>query len=240
MVKFSIGTIIPENEGWVWSTESISEAKPRQVFVKLACASGVVDMSRVAAGKLLYDDRTISVTFARFNRQPDYWLTEVQTLTNKITQAFESALNNELTIGTKTNPDMAYIAYAWDYSVSRDGIIQFVTINFKVKPLNLYAYTKTMTIAHDELELLQSEADNATMKITIRDVHVYNSSMVEVSKTVNIYDDGGYLVRSGTPAQFKTIPWEVDMSSDPYLQFQITVTDLNSWTVTMSFTKEEI
>ena len=240
MVKFSIGNIVPENEGWIWSTESISEAKPRQVFVKLACASGVVDMSRVAVGKLLYDDRAISVTFARFNRQPDYWLTEVQSLANKITQAFESAINNELTILTKTNPDMAYIAYAWDYSVSRDGIIQFLTINLKVKPVNLYAYTKTMTVAHDTLELLQSEADDATMKITIRDVHVYNSSMTEVSKTVNIYDDGGNLVKSGTSAQFRSSPWEVDMSSDPYLQFQITVTGQTGWTVTMNFTKEEI
>ena len=240
MVKFSIGTIIPENEGWVWSTESISEATPRKIFLKLAGANGVIDMSRVAAGRLLYDERNISVTFARFNRQPDYWLTEVQTLTNKITQAFETALENEVQIGTKTNPDMAYIAYAWDYSVSRDGIIQFLTINFKVKPVNLYAYTKTMTNAYDTLELLQDYADNTDMKIRISDVHVYNSSMTEVTKTIEVYDDDSNLVKSGTPFEFRSSPWVVDMSNDPYLQFQITVTGLASGTVVMNITKEEV
>lgn len=240
MVKFSIGTIIPENEGWVWSTESIGEAKPRQIFLKLAGANGVIDMSRVATGRLLYDDRTISVTFARFNRKPDNWMDDVQSLTNKIIQAFEMAQNNELTITTKGNPSMAYTAYAWNYSVSRDGIIQFITMNFTVKPANYYTYEKRAIIGHEQIELLQSEADNATMKITIRDVHVYDYDMTEVSKTVLIYDDGGVLVASGTPSDFQANPFVVDMESDVELQFTIGVSDLVGWTVDLRFVKEEI
>lgn len=236
MIKFTIGTIIPENEGWVWSSETIGEPVPRNVFLKLAGVNGVIDMSRVAAGKLLYDGRDISVTFARFRRGADRWLETIQTLTDEITQLFSQ--NNEITITTKTNPDVGYTAYAWNWKPSRDGIIQFLTLTFKVKPVNLLAFSEYVTIAHEELELSSSWADNTTQKITIREVHVYQGTTEYDSKVVTVYDDDDNVVYSGLPSDFQTTPWEIDMSVDEVQTFRISVADLAGWSVNFRWTKE--
>lgn len=239
MVKFSIGSIIPENEGWIWSTENISQANPRYIHVKLACASGVVDMSRVAAGKVLYDSRQITVTFARFRKGADYWRSDVQDLTNKITQAFNS--QKTLTLQTKTNPDMAYIAYSFRYGVRREGIVQLITFTFDVQPVNYYAYSLTANLAYSYLEFLRSQADDDTLTITAKNIVCRDSNNdVVANAAISIYDDNGILVGTHTSAEWFASPLVVDMSADATRNYFVDVAGVVGWSVTVSWTKEEI
>lgn len=238
MVKFTIGTIVPENSGWVWSSEEISEPNPRYIHVKLACASGVVDMSRVAAGKVLYDARQIKVTFARFVHGVDYWKSGVQSLTNQITQALN--INKTLNITTKTNPDMQYVAYSFRYSVSRDGIIQFLTMTFDVKPVNLHVYSETVNAGYDTVEFLQSEADDATLQIVCKGITcVDNNGDPAPNANISIYDEDYALIATRTSAGWAANPLVVDLSSDSSLQYTVSA-DVAGWEVTLSWTKEEI
>lgn len=239
MVKFSIGSIIPENEGWIWSTENISQANPRYIHVKLACASGVVDMSRVAAGKVLYDSRQITVTFARFRKGADYWRSVIQELVNKITQAFNN--QKELTIQTKTNPDMAYRAYAFRYSVRREGIVQLITLSFDVQPVNYYSYSATANVGWSYVEFLRSQASDDTLKITAKDIVCRDSNNdVVYNAVISIYDDNGQLVASRMSYEWAENPLVVDMAADSSRQYFVDVTGVVGWNVTVSWTKEEV
>lgn len=133
MGKFIItdntNNVIPEDSGWVWCAEEISEPSPRYVFAKVAGANGLIDMSKSASGSLKYDDRTIKVTFARFKKGQDNWLGDVNTLITSL-----RALTTTIYVYPKTEMYW-YKIYGWDYSVSRDGIIQFLTITLKCAPL---------------------------------------------------------------------------------------------------------
>lgn len=131
--KITYGTtnIIPEDSGWVWSSENITEPTPRYKFVTLAGANGRVDLSKVASGSLLYDTRTITVTLARFKKGHDGWMTEADTLTDSIKTAFA---NGGVSVYPKTE-NKGYGAYGFNWSISRDGIIQFLTLTFTCMPL---------------------------------------------------------------------------------------------------------
>lgn len=239
MVKFSIGAIIPENDGWVWTTESISQPNPRYIHVKLACASGVVDMSRVAAGKVLYDARQISVTFARFRKGIDYWQSDIQGFVNSITQAFN--LQKELTIQTKTNPDMAYVAYSFRYTVRREGIVQLINLIFDVKPINYYAYSATANLGHSEIEFLRSQASDDTLLITTTDIVCRDSdNNILPNAVISIYDENGVLQGSHTRAEWIASPLVVDMNSELSREYFVDCGGLVGWSVTVSWIKEEI
>ena len=128
----TLGQSIPEDSGWTWVTEKISPPSPRYKFVSLGGASGSVDMSKSASGSLLYDDRTITVTFARFKHGQSGWLDDIITLTNAIDGGFSSGLG--VYVFPKTQSHIKYLAkgYTWDYG--RDGIIQYVYLTFKIVP----------------------------------------------------------------------------------------------------------
>ena len=139
MAKFQLKwynnqSYIPENNGWIWSSESISAPAPRYNFVKLGGASGSVDMSKAASGSLLYDDREIRVTFARFKKGQDGWLDNVTAMDTSINTAFTSGY--DVKIYPKTESSVYYVAKGYTREVSRDGIIQFVTLTFRVKPFS--------------------------------------------------------------------------------------------------------
>lgn len=130
-MKFKISSnIIPEDSGWTWCSESISSPNARYIFAKVAGADGLIDLSRGASGALRYDDRNISVTFARFKKGQDEWMADVDTLVDSIKSAFQYGSS---VVYPKTEMKY-YTAYGWDYSVSRDGIIQFLTLNFRCAP----------------------------------------------------------------------------------------------------------
>ena len=229
---------MPENDGWVWSSETIGEANPRYIHVKLGAASGVVDLSRVAAGKLLYDSRQISVTFARFNHAIDYWRADIQTFTNRVIQAFAGGA--KVTIVTKTNPNMAYMAYAVRWSVSRDGIIQYITFTFDVDPANTYYYSRGANAGHQEVDFYKEEADDATLKIVCRDIVCYDSDNNIVNATISIYDDNGTLVGAKNAAGWEGDPLIVDMANDSVLEYTVSVTGVPGWSVLLAWTKEEL
>ena len=138
MAKFKITynttNVIPEESGWVWCSESISAPSPRYKFVNLGGASGSVDMSKAASGSLLYDDREIRVTFARFKKGQDGWLDNVTAMDTSINTAFTSGY--DVKIYPKTESSVYYVAKGYTREVSRDGIIQFVTLTFRVKPFS--------------------------------------------------------------------------------------------------------
>ncbi len=138
MAKFKITynttNVIPEESGWVWCSESISAPSPRYKFVNLGGASGSVDMSKASSGSLLYDDREIKVTFARFKKGQDGWLDNVVALDNTLATAFASGAT--VYIFPKTESNIKYTAKAFTREVSRDGIIQFVTLTFRVSPFS--------------------------------------------------------------------------------------------------------
>jgi hypothetical protein len=130
-MKFKISSnIIPEDSGWTWCSENIGSPNARYIFAKVAGADGLIDLSRGASGALRYDDRTISVTFARFKKGQDDWMSNVDTLVDSIKSAFQYGSS---VIYPKTEMRY-YTAYGWNYSVSRDGIIQFLTLNFRCAP----------------------------------------------------------------------------------------------------------
>lgn len=140
MAKFKItwgsGTsnqTIPEDNGWTWSSEQISEPIPRYFFAKVAGANGYVDLSKSASGSLLYDERTITVTFARFKKGQDAWRADADTLTDAIRTAFATTVSG-VYVYPKTQ-NKGYKAYGFNAEVSRDGIIQFVTLTFKCAPI---------------------------------------------------------------------------------------------------------
>ena len=125
---------VPENNGWTWTSETISAPSPRYNFVNLGGASGSVDMSKAASGSLLYDDREIVVTFARFKKGQDGWLDNVTAMDTSINTAFTSGY--DVKIYPKTESNVYYVAKGYTREVSRDGIIQFVTLTFRVKPFS--------------------------------------------------------------------------------------------------------
>jgi len=130
-MKFKISSnIIPEDSGWTWCSENIGSPNARYIFAKVAGADGLIDLSRGASGALRYDDRTISVTFARFKKGQDDWMSNVDTLVDSIKGAFQYGSS---VVYPKTEMKY-YTAYGWNYSVSRDGIIQFLTLNFRCAP----------------------------------------------------------------------------------------------------------
>jgi hypothetical protein len=136
MAKFKITynttNVIPEESGWVWCSETISAPSPRYKFVNLGGASGSVDMSKASSGSLLYDDREIKVTFARFKKGQDGWLDNVVALDTSVSSAFSSGYT--VYIFPKTESNIKYTAKAFKREVSRDGIIQFVTLTFRIAP----------------------------------------------------------------------------------------------------------
>ena len=243
-MKFTIGTtIVPEDMGWTWSTEKISAPQPRQIFVKLACADGVVDMSRVAAGKLLYDTRTIVVTFARFNHYNESWQSPVVDLTAWITEAFEQSPTHTLTIKTKTDyyKDFEAIGYKWD--TSRDGIIQYITLTFTVKPKATYTFVEYATVAHEYVTFYPSQADNDTMKITIKDIKSIDLATgdPDPNAVISIYDEDQQLVASRTQAQWYSNPCVIAFSSidDPEKEYYI-VSSASNYRVELTWEKGEI
>jgi len=138
MAKFAIqwngqyGQSVPEDSGWTWCSENIGSPNARYIFAKVAGADGLIDLSKGASGALRYDDRNISVTFARFKKGQDNWLGDVNTLVDAIKNGFATGLG--VNIFPKTEMKY-YHAYSWDYSVSRDGIIQFLTLTFRCAPI---------------------------------------------------------------------------------------------------------
>ena len=242
-MKFTIGTIIPENYGWTWSTEKISAPQPRTTYVKLAGADGVVDMSRIAAGKLLYDMRTISVTFARFNHTNDTWMSPVVDLTTWITEAFEQSQTHSLTIKTKTDyyKDFEAIGYKWE--TSRDGIIQYLTLTFTVKPKATYKFVEYATVGHEYVYFYPSQADSDTMKIVIRDIKSIDllSGDPDPDAVISVYDEDQTLVASRTQAQWAATPLEIAFSSidDPEKEYYI-VSSASAYRVELTWEKGEI
>lgn len=238
MRKFAIGSVVPEDLGWTWSSESIDPPKARQTFLNLSCADGVVDMSRVAAGKLLYNDRQITVTFARFKKKPDGWREDADELAKRIRCLFEAG-SHEVSITTK-GTTKAYTAYAWDYSVLRDGIVQFVEFVFTCKAIIPVSKSKTVLSTEAVLTLRRDEANDTDFKINLNDVKAYNSSNVQVDETISVYD-GATLVYSGKSAAYQSTPFSIDMS--PYtsdLNLNIVVSNMSTWKVVFGWTKEEM
>lgn len=136
MAKFKItdltNNVVPEDSGWVWCSEDISEPSPRYIFAKVMGANGLVDMSAAASGALRYNDRTITVTFARFKKGQDNWLENVNSLVTSIKTIMGTV--GQKYVFPKTEM-YRYEVYGWDYKVSRDGIIQFLTLTFKCAPI---------------------------------------------------------------------------------------------------------
>lgn len=121
---------IPEDNGWVWVSEEISAPSPRYNFKNLGGASGSVDLSKAASGSLLYNDREINVTFARFKHGIDGWMDNVATMDTSL----ENAFSHTVYIFPKTQSAIKYQALGFTRSVSRDGIIQYVKLTFRIKP----------------------------------------------------------------------------------------------------------
>lgn len=139
-IKLATEQYVPEDNGWHFVSESIPEPTPKYKLVSKGMASGYSDMSTVAMGSVVYESRTIEVTFARFKHGVDGWLDEVETTANSIKTIFGTA--NQATIYPKTISNKSFISNAFNYRVSRDGIIQYMTMTFKCQPTGI-TYTTT-------------------------------------------------------------------------------------------------
>lgn len=229
----------PEDNGWVWCSETVSEPSPRRVFVKLACNDGAIDMSRVASGRLLYDDRKITVTFARFTRKVDGRQDAAETLATDIRALFENANNHLVSIMTKGYTANMYKAYAFDYSVSFDGRICFITFNLTCKAVSTEDVSLTVRSNAQTLYFNKNDANRTDLKISISNVKVYDGNNTEQNETVTIYDAELNVVYSGKKADFAATPWVIDTKdANPNKKYTFTVSNLPTWSVNLKYTKE--
>ena len=130
----STNNYIPEDNGWTWVSEEIAEPIAKYNFASKGMASGFVDMSLISAGSLVYDSRNIKVTFARFKKGADGWLDDVESTIASITSIFGLDKNFAI-IYPKTISTKYFNANGFNYEVTRDGIIQYLTIKFKCQPI---------------------------------------------------------------------------------------------------------
>jgi len=137
MGKFTIKNIedtsyIPEDNGWVWVRESVSEPIPKYKYASLGMSNGYVDLSLAASSSVLYESRTITVTFARFKHGADGWQDDAEATADAIRNIF---LGNVAYLYPKTISTKRFTTNGFNYEVSRDGIIQYLTFTFKCQPI---------------------------------------------------------------------------------------------------------
>ena len=126
-------TYVPEDNGWTWVSESIPEPITNYHFASKGMGSGYVDLSKTGAGALTYESRNIEVTFARFKKGADGWLDDVESTITSIQSIFN--LSGQPMLYPKTISTKWFITNGFNWNVSRDGIIQYLTITFKCQPI---------------------------------------------------------------------------------------------------------